>query len=100
MRVNQNAPRTTNGIKRVNQDSEASNQCSLLKAMEHLYKNDKVTALSYNIAAEKKATETIRMREGIMQLHLESTSVCRTYKKMRISSFGLPDKCGHFSGMH
>ena len=48
-----NAPRNTNGVERVNQDSKESGQCSLLKAMEHLYKKDKVTALSY-IAAEKK----------------------------------------------
>ena len=41
------APRDTNGLERVNQASKGSITPCLLKAMERLYKKDKVEALSY-----------------------------------------------------
>ena len=61
------APRDTNGVERVNQankDSSTpglkdSSTPGLLKAMENLYKKDKVVGLSY-IAAEKCITITYR----------------------------------------
>ena len=53
------APRDTNGVERVNQASKDSSTPGLLKAMENLYKKDKVVGLSY-IAAEKCITITYR----------------------------------------
>ena len=53
------APRDTNGVERVNQASKDSSTPGLLKAMENLYKKDKVVALSY-MAAERNITITYR----------------------------------------
>ena len=54
------APRDTNGVERVNQASKDSSTPGLLKAMENLYKKDKVVGLSY-IAAEKCITITFQI---------------------------------------
>ena len=90
----------TNGVETVNQDSKESDQCSLLKAMEHLYKKDKVTALSY-IAAEKKVSLSYRNQtdEG-------RRNAAASRKRQRLqnihkdedSQFSPPDKRGHFCG--
>ena len=52
-------PKGTNGVERVNQDSKQEHSTGIVKAMEYLYKKDKVLALAY-IAAERDASVTYR----------------------------------------
>ena len=93
-----NAPRDTNGVERVNQDSKETNPCCLLKAMEHLYKKDKVTALSY-IAAEKKVILSYRNRTEEGRRNAAASRKRQRLQNIQTdedSQFGPPDKRSHF----
>ena len=93
-----NAPRDTNGVERVNQDSKETNPRCLLKAMEHLYKKDKVTALSY-IAAERKVSLSYRNRTEEGRRNAAASRKRQRLQNIQTdedSQFGPPDKRSHF----
>ena len=90
-----NATRDTNGVERVHQDS---NPRCLLKAMEHLYKNDKVRALSY-IAAERKVSLSYRNRTEEGRRNSAASRKCQRLQNIQTdedSQFGPPDKRSNF----
>ena len=94
------APRDTNGVERINQDSKQSFPTCLKMAMEYVYKKGKCLALSY-IAAEKQFSLSYR------EISEESRRSCAAKRKIQRShsvnpdyqaQFGPPDKTSNFCG--
>ena len=92
------APRDTNGVERVNQASKGSITPCLLKAMELLYKKDKVEALSY-IAAENNISLTYRGKTDETRRQVAASRKRQRQQSHfsdKDSEFGPPDKRKHF----
>ena len=96
------APRDTNGVERVNQDSKSGSASCLLKAMENLYKKDKMIALSY-MAADKNVSlhyrnksDEARRQAAASRKRQRLQSDCSDRKAL----FGPPDKRVNFSKYH